>query len=288
MKPFLKWPGSKRRICPFLTKKVSPFLSVNGRYIELFAGSASLLFALEPKRAVLVDTCKPLMAFYEAIRREPYAVHSELQVLIDLPFSEETFVQIKEEWNGFDFGVKFAARLLYLSKLGFNGLFRLNGMMKYNVGWGKKKKLPSFPSIEEFVEASNLLRRTTLYSKNYGHILRAAHAGDVVYADPPYWGTYDRYAGASFREADQRKLADALRRASDRGVTVFASNVDCEEVRKLYEPWAELETVHVLHKIGCTSDSRKKVSELFISATSPVINRQQLDLFDLNREAMGA
>jgi DNA adenine methylase len=286
MRPLLKWPGSKRRVAPELAAKIAPHLNNKGRYVELFAGSASVLFELEPERSVLVDTCKPLIAFYEGVKREPDAIYDELQVLLDLEFGEETFRRVKTEWNGHDFGVKFAARLIYLNKLCFNGLFRLNRKLMFNVAWGKKKKLPAFPDRKEFLYAASVLSRTKLYVRDYSRILRATHAGDVVYADPPYWGTYDRYAGGNFTEKDQRNLARMLRRASERGVTVFTSNVDCEEVRQLYESWSELEIVPVNHIIGCTKESRRKVNEVLVSATAPFVDKNQLTLFSFPSEAV--
>lgn len=279
MKPLLKWPGSKRRIAPEIASKIAPFLSSKGRFVELFAGSGSVLFELEPERAVLVDTCKPLISFYEAIKREPDSIFNELEILKAMEFGEATFSQIKQEWNGHDFGVKFAARLIYLNKLCFNGLFRLNRDLKFNVAWGKKKKLPGFPSLAEFRHASAVLSRTSLYLRDYSRILRATHAGDVVYADPPYWGTYDRYAGGRFTEKDQRNLARMLMRASERGVTIFTSNVNCEDIRRLYEHWADLEIIPVNHIIGCTKESRQKVNEVLVSATKPFVNKNQLSLF---------
>lgn len=280
MNPLLKWPGSKRRVAPHLAAQMVEHLSPRGRFIELFAGSASVFFYLKPERAVLVDVCKPLMAFYEAVSREPGAFSDELEQLCEMPFGEETFSRIKAEWNGHDFGVKFAAQLLYLNKLGFNGLFRLNKKLGFNVAWGKKKTLPKFPDREEIVYASLLLRRAKLHAKDFSYILRGAHAGDVVYADPPYWGAYDRYAGGTFGEVEQRKLALMLRRASERGVTVFASNVDCEETRGLYSSWTDIEIVPVRHKIGRTVESRKTVDELLMAAIPPFADRNQLNLFD--------
>lgn len=280
MNPLLKWPGSKRRVADHLADRMAGHLSPRGRFIELFTGSASVFFHMKPERAVLVDACKPLMAFYEAVQREPGAFCDELDHILELPFGEETFNRIKTEWNGHDFGVKFAAQLLYLNKLGFNGLFRLNKKLGFNVAWGKKKSLPKFPSRDEIVYASILLHRARLHAKDFSYILRAAHAGDVVYADPPYWGTYDRYAGGTFGEMEQRKLALMLRRASERGVTVFVSNVDCEEVRGLYCSWMDTEIVPVRHKIGRTAESRKMVDELLLSASAPFSDRNQLNLFD--------
>ena len=279
MNQLLKWPGSKRRLAAQIVSEVSGHLGPNGRFVELFTGSAAVFFRLEPRRAVLVDVNKPLMAFYEAIRREPAAVHEELQLLMALPFCEETFNQMKVEWNGRDFGVRFAARFLYLNRTCFNGLFRLNRNLGFNVAWGKKEKLPKFPSKEEFKEASRLLLNATLYAKGYEDVLRATHAGDAVYADPPYWGKFDRYAGSSFTARDQRKLAKMLRRAASRGVSIFASNVDCAEVQGLYSSWAKVHVVPVHHKIGASNGSRRVVDEVLISATPPFVDPRQMTLF---------
>lgn len=280
MKPLLKWPGGKRRIAEDIAQRIRPYLDDNSRYVELFAGGAAVFFHLEPKKAVLVDICKPLMAFYEALRRDSDAVSNELDRLRELPFTKETYEGLKREWNGSDFGVKFAARLLYLNRTCFNGLFRLNEQMGFNAAWGKMEKLPNFPSKDELRQASDLLQRTSLYSNGYSYVSRAMHKGDVAYVDPPYWGTYDRYAGRSFDEKQQRLLARRLQAAVARGVAVFASNVDNGPIRKLYEEWSTIETITVRHKIGKTAESRKDVTEVIISAIPPIQNRRQLALFN--------
>lgn len=279
MKRLLKWPGGKDRIADLIASNVAQHMTPNGRYVELFAGGAAVFFKLESKRAVLVDICQPLMAFYEAIQRDPDAVYDELERLLTMPLSEESYNKVRSEFNGRDFGVRHAARLLYLNKMGFNGLFRLNKDQEYNVAWGKHEKVPCFPTREEVQRASTLLKRATLYSRDYSTILRATHRGDVVYADPPYCGTYNRYSGGHFTVREQRKLAGMLARAASRGVTIFASNIDCEEVREVYGSWATIDTIPVRHKIGCTADSRKVVEEVLICAQGSLVNPKQLPLF---------
>lgn len=281
MKPLLKWPGSKSRIADDIANRIAPCLTEKGRYVELFAGSASVLFHLNPKRSVIVDSCKPLISFYEAIKREPDAVYNELTSLMDLPVSEESYYHIRSQWNGNDFGVKFAAQFIYLNKMCFNGLFRMSSDLKFNVSWGQKDKMPYFPELDEIRNVSNVLRNAKLYCRDYSVILRATRKGDVVYADPPYWGKYDRYSGAgsSFSEKEQRRLANMLKRAAQRGVTVFASNVDCDEVRSLYE-WADIDYIPVRHKISASSEGRKDVNEIIASSIGPWENKNQMSLFD--------
>src|SRR5260370_26389094 len=66
--PILRWAGSKRKFLP----KLIPFWTKgHNRYIEPFAGSACLFFALAPKAAVLGDSNKELMATYRVVRDEP-------------------------------------------------------------------------------------------------------------------------------------------------------------------------------------------------------------------------
>jgi DNA adenine methylase len=280
MNPLLKWPGGKRRIAENIAQRIRPYMDDRGRYVECFAGGAAVFFHLEPKKAVLVDICKPLMAFYEALRREPDAVSDELDRLQELPFCKETYDALKKEWNGHDYGVKFAARLLYLNRTCFNGLFRLNEELWFNAAWGKMEKMPTFPPREELRRASDLLGRASLYSNGYSLVLRATHKGDVVFADPPYWGTYDRYAGRSFTEKDQRQLARRLQSAVKRGVSVFSSNIDCESIRGLYSSWSQIDIIKVRHKIGKTAESRKDVDEVIITAIPPMQDRRQLGLFN--------
>jgi DNA adenine methylase len=279
MKPLLKWPGSKRRVSAQLAARIRPHLSKNGRYVEPFAGSAAVYFELEPEGAVLVDICKPLMSFYEAVQREPDSVYDELEKILALPFTEDTYLDIKREWNANDFGPKFAARLLFLNRTGFNGLFRLNKKGGYNVAWGKLAKLPGFPSRDELKAASVLLQGASLYAKDYSDILRATHKGDVVYCDPPYYDLYDRYAGGGFKDEDHRRLARTLYAAVKRGVSIFASNIDCPQVRGMYADWASCDVIPVLHKISCKNEGRKTVNEIIISAIAPWGDPRQMRLF---------
>lgn len=277
MEPLLKWPGGKRRLAEYITNRIGP-IPEGGRYIELFAGSAAVFFHMEPKRGVLVDNCKPLISFFEAIQREPDMFSDELEMLLRLPHSEETYNKIKREWNGHDFGPKFAARLLYLNKLGFNGLFRLNKELGYNVAWGKKAKQPKFPDRLTVQRASSILADVKLYCSDYSTILRSAHKDDVIYADPPYFDTYDRYSGTGFSKDEHFKLAEGLKAAVQRGAHVFASNIDCPEVRSMYQDFATFDVVPVLHKIGCTTESRKEVREVFMISRAPYRDPRQVEM----------
>src|SRR6266496_2562246 len=70
--PFLRWAGSKRKLLP----RLLPFWGEgHDRYIEPFAGSAALFFAIQPKRALLSDINPDLIQALGVIRNDPAAVY---------------------------------------------------------------------------------------------------------------------------------------------------------------------------------------------------------------------
>src|SRR5205814_1132298 len=76
--PFLRWAGSKRRLLPvlqtFWTKR-------HERYVEPFAGSACLFFAIKPPKAILGDLNPELIATYKEVKYRIETVLKELKRL---------------------------------------------------------------------------------------------------------------------------------------------------------------------------------------------------------------
>src|SRR5713226_9559276 len=74
--PFLRWAGSKRRLLPVLQ---TFWTNKHKRYIEPFAGSACLFFALKPPKAILGDLNPELIATYIEVKYRIGAVLRELK-----------------------------------------------------------------------------------------------------------------------------------------------------------------------------------------------------------------
>src|SRR6266480_2259737 len=77
MQPLLRWAGSKRQLVPTLSQFFDP--DCHDRYVEPFAGSACLFFALKPKRAILGDINGELIRTYRDIKYRGKEVMSRLQ-----------------------------------------------------------------------------------------------------------------------------------------------------------------------------------------------------------------
>ena len=133
-----------------------------------------------------------------------------------------------------------AARFLYLNSIGFNGVWRINKKSEYNVPYGKTSgKLRSLEDLREFAGA---VKGSDLRVTDYRGVIEEAYDGDVVFADPPYAETFSAYTTEGFGRQDHVDLAEALRRANERGARVLATNADIPEIRALYG-WARMYTV---------------------------------------------
>src|ERR1051325_1735373 len=118
-RPFVKWAGGKRWLTTYV-EKLTPE-KWTGRYYEPFVGGGALFFALQPKRATLSDANEELITTYRAIRDNPGDV---IRTLRAYPFGERFFYHLRERTPRADY--KIAARLLYLNRTCWNGLYRVN------------------------------------------------------------------------------------------------------------------------------------------------------------------
>src|SRR5580698_2702564 len=88
--PFLRWAGSKRRLLPILKTFWS---KEHKRYVEPFAGSACLFFALKPEKAILGDLNPELISTYIEIKYRLRAVLKELGQLT--PWSKTEYLRLR-------------------------------------------------------------------------------------------------------------------------------------------------------------------------------------------------
>lgn len=98
-----------------------------------------------------------------------------------------------------------AALFLGVWRAGFNGLIRANSRGVINVPpgmtakTGRKSSLIDMPSLTSYAAWLKTIPRVLFC--DYSHTLTLAQTGDVVYADPPYYGTFDGYFGKRFDTA---------------------------------------------------------------------------------------
>lgn len=159
--PVVKWVGGKRQ----LLSEIEPFIPENiSTYVEPFIGGAALLFHLQPKKAVINDYNSELMNVYNVIKEQPDELITALEKH-HANNSEEYYYEIRvlDRKEGYDTlsNVDKAARILYLNKTGYNGLFRVNQAGQFNVPYGKYKNPAivndvTIKAVSKYFNSSNI------------------------------------------------------------------------------------------------------------------------------------
>jgi DNA adenine methylase len=261
VRPLLKWPGGKRLLAKYILQLMPERYS---RYIEPFVGGGAVYFALRPYRAVLGDSNSALINCYRQVRDYPEAV---ARFLGRMKNSEDCYYSIRKMHPRAPAAE--AARLIYLTNLSFNGIYRLNADGDFNVPYGHRpERRPASPNHVR--SASNALRAAALVCQDFEVTMTDANDGDVVYLDPPYTVAHSnngfiRYNARLFSWSDQERLASAAARAVERGAFVIVSNADHNSVRSLYRTFTELQ-IERESTIASTKNKRKTVIECLFYA----------------------
>jgi DNA adenine methylase len=265
-RPFLKWAGGKGQLIP---QYCAYFPQKYSTYYEPFLGGGAIFFHLLPKRALLIDINEELVNVYQCVR-------DQLDELIGLlrehrdRHSQEYYYWVRA--CAFGSRVERAARLIYLNKTCFNGLYRENSKGLFNVPMGRYKN-PGIFDPELLRAAAMVLQVAEVRVGSFESILAQARTErDFVYFDPPYFPisttsnftSYNRYA---FKQEDQIRLRDTFAELAHRGVKVMLSNSDCPFIRDLYQGF-NLHPILAGRSINSKSDRRGKIQELLITSYS--------------------
>ncbi|HBJ6761565.1 TPA: DNA adenine methylase [Salmonella enterica subsp. houtenae serovar 48:g,z51:-] len=230
MSTILKWAGNKTAIMPELIKH----LPAGQRLVEPFAGSCAVMMTTDYPHYLVADINPDLINLYKKIALDCEAFISRAKNIFAIANREVAYYNIRHEFNHSSEITDFmkAVYFLYLNRHGYRGLCRYNLGGHFNVPYGNYKN-PYFPENEIRAFAKKA-QRATFICTSYDETLAMLRAGDVVYCDPPYDGTFSGYHTAGFTEDDQYHLASILERRSSEGHPVILSNSDTSLTRSLY------------------------------------------------------
>lgn len=273
VKPILKWVGGKRQLLDEIEQRLPKGISY---YVEPFVGGGAVLFDKQPQHARINDYNEELINVYMVVRDNPDELIEELAV------HEEKNEQLGSEWfyhvrgldrePGFDelSSVEKAARIIYLNKTCFNGLFRVNSAGQLNAPYGRYKH----PNIVNKVGINALHKYFSkadidMRQGDFAESLKDLPKGAFVYLDPPYMpitatSAFTGYTQDGFGYDEQVRLRDECIKLREQGIHFLQSNSDCEEIRKLYKNFT-IETVEAKRSINSRGDRRGAVKEVLIS-----------------------
>jgi DNA adenine methylase len=258
----LKWAGGKRQLLPALLG-AAPRRSRT--YFEPFLGGAALFFALGPRRAVLADTNARLIRTYRGVRDD---VDGVIALLRTYRHDPEFFYRMRAADIDRESDARVAAWFIYLNRVGYNGLYRVNRRNRFNVPFGRYVN-PTICDEPRLRACAVALRHADLQVADFCDAVRGATRGDFVYFDPPYvpltpTASFTSYTAAGFGPDDQVRLRDLARRLKRRGVHVLISNSGTDRVRELYADGFDVDEVRARRAVNSRASGRGAVAELVI------------------------
>jgi len=283
--PPIKTQGIKTKLTPMIAASVR--WSGQGRWIEPFLGSGAVAFNLAPDRALLADTNKHVVNFYQGVQSGQITgatarrfLEIEGQLLLEV--GEKHFYFIRERFNEEGAPLDF----LFLSRACFNGVMRFNSKGRFNVPFCRKPNRFRQALVTKIANqidwAAEVMsgKDWEFVAQPWEQTISMAQADDLIYCDPPYVGRHtDYYNGFTDEEADQ--MAQAL----IAGKAEFAVSMWLENKYRrndYLDRWfAEypMETTSHFYHVGSSEDLRNEMIEaLVVSPSAAVIEKSDLTI----------
>lgn len=261
-RPLLRWAGSKRMLLPRLVDMIPEF---SGKYIEPFVGSGALLLALAPADAVVGDTNPEITNLFRCVKDDPIALHRAVQRLAP---NEKTYLRLRRRPTVGATPTQRAARLLFLNRFAFNGLFRTNASGDFNVPFSRSRN-GTLPTRVHLSAISDRLRHTRIRTGDFERtILEHLNRDDFVYLDPPYAvrnrRIFRQYGPDVFGSSDLERLACVLHTIDGVGARFIVSYADCSEARDVFGDWT-ITRAFVQRNVSGFVSKRRLAAELLIT-----------------------
>ena len=267
VQPFVKWAGGKRQLLCEIRKYIPKQITT---YYEPFVGGGAVLLDLQPRKAVINDINSDVINVYETIRDNVEGVIKKLRTHKN---EKEYYYKIREQdrtkrFDNFS-NVTQAARIIYLNKTCYNGLFRVNSQGQFNVPFGRYKK-PQI--INEIVlrAVSRYLNESEikLLSIDFSETVKNIKKGGFVYFDPPYdpisdTSSFTGYTLNGFDKKEQLRLKELCDDLNRRGNKFLLSNSATPYIMELYKNYI-IEIVRVNRPINSDSTKRGKIDEVLV------------------------
>lgn len=270
LQPFTKWTGGKRQL---LGELRSYMPETYGRYFEPFVGGGALFFDLAPEQAVINDFNEELINAYRQIKNNP-AELIDLLIKHKENNSKDYYLALRSADRDGRIsrmtGVERAARILYMLRVDFNGLYRVNSKNQFNVPYGRYKN-PKIVDVDLLYQISEYLNENDveILQTDFAEAVKDAQTGDFVYFDPPYiplneTSSFTSYTHEGFSYEEQVRLRDTFKELTERGVYAMLSNSSSPLVEELYKDF-NIYFVEAQRTNGAKSSSRGKISEIIVT-----------------------
>lgn len=289
-KPFLKWAGGKGQLLDTIRTYYPNGLGISiKKYCEPMVGAGAVLFDILANYTIdeilINDSNTELMNVYSEIRDNVSELIQLLQqfekehLVCDKESRKEYYYAQRDLYNNVISNKKSnstlkAALFIYLNRTCFNGLYRVNKKGMFNVPMGSYKN-PTICDIENILLVSKKLQKVKIITGDYKQTEDFIDQNTFVYFDPPYrplskTAEFTSYTETNFNDNNQIELAEYIKKLSNKGAKILASNSDPKNTNpddiffdELYKQFS-INRVTAKRSINSKGNNRGNVSELLI------------------------
>jgi len=282
-KPFIKWAGGKSQLLDAI-RTFYPAQLKRGdvrRYVEPFLGGGAVLLDVLQNyhldEAYVFDVNEDLVDTYIVVRDNVSNLIKKLSEIerdflaLDNDERKKYYLNIRELYNQRNSDdVEHAAHFIFLNKVCFNGLYRVNSGGQFNVPYGSYKN-PKICDEYNLRAVSKLLANVHIFASSFEDSSMFIDSSTFVYFDPPYrpisnTSNFISYSADKFDDELQIELADFFRSMSERGALLMLSNSNSSDnfFQNLYSDF-NIHEVMARRSINSKANGRGLVTELLIT-----------------------
>ena len=293
----MKWAGGKTQLLPDIQESLPPELAQGKikRYIEPFVGGGSVCLFLaqcyELKEIIISDINPELLVAYQTVREDVEGLIEQLsrlrQTFLSLPETNQASF-FYEQRDLFNRGrseivlpnfqskwIRHTAQFIFLNHTCFNGLYRTNSKLDFNVPFGRYRQ-PSIFDEDNLRAVSQMLQSVSIMRGDFELCNEWVDENTFVYFDPPYrpiskTANFSSYYKVGFGDDEQIRLAALLRRLDGKGAKWMLSNSDPknedstdEFFEQLYQGF-HITRVKATRAINSNGAKRGQITELIIT-----------------------
>lgn len=293
--PFLNWLGGKRQ----LLSEIQHYYPLNAGYdattfIEPFVGGGAVFFDIIKThhfdKIILNDLDPNPINAYRIVRDNVNdyiaAIQKEKALYESKSYDgkSEHYYNARTEFNALspnDNPLRKAVLAIFLNRVSFNSLYRMNMKGEMNASWAKDTKAFNV-DFENLKAVSHELNKPGVIIENGSYDQLTEHFDDKTFAffDPPYraiskTANFNKYGNGTIQEkwddTAQLELRDFVNFVDNEGTRFLLTNSDPKNTDPedtffddAYSQY-EIHRVSARRNISVKSSSRKGVNELFIN-----------------------
>ncbi|WP_225340571.1 DNA adenine methylase [Lysinibacillus capsici] len=269
--PPIKCQGIKTKLINFITTSIE--WNGEGRWIEPFLGSGSVVFNIQPKQALIADNNPHIIRFYQDVQNgeiTPEQIREYLYTQGELlsqtgDGKDSYFYEVRNRFNTNPNSLDF----LFLSRSCFNGMMRFNKKGGFNVPFCRKPDRFRQAYITKIVNQVIWIKSVmegkewTFVNQDWRNTLSNVLPTDFVYLDPPYVGKHTDYFN-QWTEEDGLELANITQKLQcGYALSMWADNAYRQN--DYLDLWnGEIVTQSHFYHVGANVENRNEVNEALV------------------------